>query len=118
LPLGGIMTHELGWNSPFYLVGAAGTVWFAGWIFLCYNSPDEHPRISAEELEYLKANVRSNRLTKLPSAPYLEIIKTRGFWAIQLSLLGSAWGNFTLMTSTPLYLNNIQHFSLSEVSMN
>ena len=129
------MTNQLGWASPFYLIGSAGTLWFCLWVYLVYNSPDEHPRISKvikqficyrlaplspftlqAELAYLKANVKSNRLRKLPPAPYLEIIKTKGFWAIQLSLLGSAWGNYTMMTSTPLYLNNVQHFSLSTVN--
>ena len=68
-----------------------------------------------EELTYLRANIKTTGEKKLPRAPYLEIIKTKGFWAFLFALLGSMWGNFTLWTSIPLYLNNIQHFSLKSV---
>ena len=53
---------------------------------------------------------------KLPPAPYFEMLKTRGFWALQLAVIGALWGNFTLWRLTPLYLSNIHHFSLSAVS--
>ena len=52
----------------------------------------------------------------LSVAPYWEILKTRGFWALQFTWLGALWGNFTLWTLIPLYLNNIQHFPLNAVS--
>ena len=71
--------------------------------------------IFQEELAYMKANISTTREKKLPTAPILEIIKTRGFWAFLFALLGSMWGNFTMWTSIPLYLNNIQHFSLKAV---
>ena len=54
--------------------------------------------------------------SKLSVAPYWEILKTRGFWALQFTWLGALWGNFTLWTLIPLYLNNIQHFPLNAVS--
>ena len=63
----------------------------------------------------MRANISTTREKKLPTAPILEIIKTRGFWAFLFALLGSMWGNFTMWTSIPLYLNNIQHFSLKTV---
>jgi hypothetical protein len=28
-------------------------VWFVGWCFLAFNSPDTHPRISEEEKAYI-----------------------------------------------------------------
>ena len=52
----------------------------------------------------------------LSVAPYSEILKTRGFWALKFTWLGALWGNFTLWTLIPLYLNNIQHFPLNAVS--
>ena len=67
-----------------------------------------------EELTYLGNTIKLDEV-KLPPAPYCEILKTRGFWALQLALIGALWGNFTLWRLTPLYLNNIQHFSLNEV---
>ena len=63
----------------------------------------------------MKANITS-RGKKLPIAPYWEILKTKGYWGLQIVLLGSMWGNYTMWTAIPLYLNNIQHFSLKAVN--
>ena len=68
-----------------------------------------------DELTYLGNTMKLNEV-KLPPAPYCEILKTRGFWALQLAVIGALWGNFVLWRLTPLYLNNIQHFSLNAVS--
>ena len=62
----------------------------------------------------MRANIPP-RKSKLPRVPILEILKTKGFLAFLLGHLGSMWGNFTMWTSIPLYLNNIQHFSLKAV---
>ena len=37
-----------------YNVGVVGVVWSIVWFFLVYNSPAEHPRISAEERDYIE----------------------------------------------------------------
>ena len=126
------MTEHYGWESCFYLVGSLTCIWFAFWICLVHNSPEEHPRISEEinylglmlryskvplfqeEMAYMKANIPP-RKSKLPRVPVLDIMKTRGFWGFLFAHLGSMWGNFTMWTSIPLYLNNIQHFSLKAV---
>ena len=63
----------------------------------------------------MKANIISSRKKKLPVAPYWEILKTKEHWAVQLCILASMWGAYTMHTAIPLYLNNIQHFSLKTV---
>ena len=63
----------------------------------------------------MNATIMSSREKKLPVAPYWEILKTTEYWAVQLCILGSMWGASTMHTAIPLYLNNIQHFSLKTV---
>ena len=46
LSSGGIITNSLGWEAPFYIVGGISCIWFLLWIYLVYDSPNEHPRIS------------------------------------------------------------------------
>lgn len=43
-----------GWPLCFYLFGGLGIVWFIAWIFLVYDTPQSHPRICQQELEYIK----------------------------------------------------------------
>ena len=128
----GWITNSFSWEAPFYLIGSLSCIWFLLWIFIVYNNPQEHPRISKvpsdensmefhltvllkEELTYLEATIKQED-SKLSVAPYWEILKTKGFWALQFTWLGALWGNFTLWTLIPLYLNNIQHFPLNAVS--
>src|SRR5437899_11314661 len=42
-----------GWRSAFLLTGALGFVWLIFW-FLLYRKPEEHPRLSKAELDYIR----------------------------------------------------------------
>ncbi|GIY29447.1 sialin [Caerostris extrusa] len=45
-----------GWPSTFYLFGSFGCIWFVFWCILVYESPEEHPTISKEELLHIQQN--------------------------------------------------------------
>lgn len=51
LPFSGILAESLGWESVFYVQGGLSTIWCVLWIFLVYDSPQQHPRIHPLELE-------------------------------------------------------------------
>ena len=44
-----------GWPSVFYIPGIITVAWTVCWFLLVFDSPDEHPRITREEKEYLKS---------------------------------------------------------------
>src|SRR5258707_9351962 len=44
-----------GWPAAFYVTGAAGTFWVLLWVWL-YNEPDRIPRLSAQELAYIRSD--------------------------------------------------------------
>jgi MFS transporter, ACS family, hexuronate transporter len=44
-----------GWRSAFLLTGALGFVWLIFW-FLIYRKPEEHPRVSKAELDYIRCD--------------------------------------------------------------
>ena len=43
-----------GWPSVFYVFGLFGIVWFPIWVRYAYESPEEHPAITIDELEYIR----------------------------------------------------------------
>ena len=47
----------------------------------------------------------------------MKIFKTPAFCALILVHFGNNFGHFTLLFEIPTYLNNIQHFSLTAVSI-
>jgi ACS family hexuronate transporter-like MFS transporter len=44
-----------GWRSAFLLTGAIGFVWLIFWFWL-YRKPEEHPRVSKSELDYIRCD--------------------------------------------------------------
>src|SRR6202047_1824722 len=49
------MALHWGWRSAFLLTGALGFVWLVFWLLL-YRKPEEHPRVSKAELEYIRCD--------------------------------------------------------------
>lgn len=117
LPLSGLLADNVSWESVFYVFGTLGCVWFVAWCFLVYDSPDTHPRISEVERAYIVSHIpTSNKGSKLPFPPLLKIATSVPFLALLCAHIGQNWGYYTLLTETPTYLNNIQHFSLTAVN--
>lgn len=52
-PICGFIIDQWGWEIVFYLSGAIGTLWFIAWWIFVYDSPAQHPRISADEKNYI-----------------------------------------------------------------
>ena len=44
-----------GWRSAFLLTGALGFVWLIFWVWI-YRKPDDHPRVSKAELDYIRCD--------------------------------------------------------------
>lgn len=42
------------------LPGAVGTTWFVFWLFLGFDSPATHPRISPEEKKYIESSIEED----------------------------------------------------------
>ncbi len=53
------ITIHWGWRSAFVLTGALGFVWLIFWLLL-YRKPEEHPRLSKAELDYICSDPSRN----------------------------------------------------------
>ncbi|XP_054719646.1 LOW QUALITY PROTEIN: putative inorganic phosphate cotransporter [Uloborus diversus] len=102
-----------GWPSVFYVFGALGCVWFFFWIFFIYESPDQHPRISKAELNYIRRGQDRQEGVRAP-VPWRAILTSGSLWALVVTHFGNNWGFYTLLTELPTYLSNILHFDLKQ----
>ena len=41
------------WPSAFYVFGLMGIFWYPFWVYLAYESPDLHPTITKEEIDFI-----------------------------------------------------------------
>jgi ACS family hexuronate transporter-like MFS transporter len=70
------MALHLGWRWAFLFTGALGFIWLALWLTL-YRSPDEHPRCTAAEREYIK----SDPVGATGRIPWARLLRYRQTWA-------------------------------------
>ena len=65
-----------GWRWAFLITGASGFVWLAFWLLL-YRRPEEHPRVSKAELDY----IRSDPQVPMAKIEWARLIPHRQTWA-------------------------------------
>lgn len=65
MPMCGFLIASLGWESVFYVTGVIGIMWSIAWFLLVFDSPSQHPRISAEERHYIEDAIGSTATTKV-----------------------------------------------------
>ncbi len=73
---------EFGWQSGFVTAGLVGLVWVAWWLWR-YRDPDKNPRLSAEELAY----IRSDAPEKPHKIGWFTLLKYRQSWAFIIATL-------------------------------
>src|SRR4051812_46211964 len=105
-----------GWRFAFVIAGALGVVWVALWL-LFYHSPDEHPRLSDEERELIRAGQEAHLAGDNSRPSLLNLARQRNFWAIALPrfLADPTWG--TLSFWVPLYLTQVRGFDLKQIAL-
>jgi ACS family hexuronate transporter-like MFS transporter len=65
-----------GWRWAFLITGASGFFWLAFWLLL-YHRPEEHPRVSKAELDY----IRSDPQVPMAKIKWARLIPHRQTWA-------------------------------------
>ncbi|PSN29845.1 hypothetical protein C0J52_26377 [Blattella germanica] len=116
-PLGGLLMSFLDWESVFIMTGAFTLLWFISWLYVVYDKPSVHPRITINERRYLERAIGDTVSSHKKSlkTPWLAILRSGPFWAVLLASQGLMWGTITLSMQTPTYLKTVHLF---DVKMN
>jgi MFS transporter, ACS family, aldohexuronate transporter len=69
------VAFHLGWRWAFLFTGALGFFWLALWLTL-YRKPEEHPRCTAAEREYIK----SDPVGSTVAIPWVRLLRYRQTW--------------------------------------
>jgi ACS family hexuronate transporter-like MFS transporter len=82
------ITLHWGWRAAFLITGGIGVVWLAFWLFL-YRKPEEHPRLSKGELDY----IRSDPAQPAGKIKWANLLPHRQTWAFAMGkfLLDPVW---------------------------
>ena len=105
-----------GWQGAFLLTGGLGLLWVGLW-WWGYHSPQNHPRLSAEERDFINQDNEAVG-EKLPFFTALKVIgKEKKFYGIAIPafLAEPAWA--VLSFWVPLYLANERGMDLKQIVM-
>jgi ACS family hexuronate transporter-like MFS transporter len=82
------------WRPAFLITGLLGFLWLLAWRAL-YHTPEKHPRLSPEELAYIRAGRASETTasSELPAVGWGKLLGYRQTWGIMLGrfLLDPYW---------------------------
>lgn len=68
----GFLIASFGWESVFYVTGVIGIIWSVTWFLLVFDSPSQHPRISAEERHFIESAIGTTTNTKVVVVKYVH----------------------------------------------
>ncbi|KAL0269008.1 UNVERIFIED_CONTAM: hypothetical protein PYX00_010755 [Menopon gallinae] len=114
-PLSGLIITCFGWDYVFYFIGSLTLIWCLAWWILVYDSPSVHPRISQEELDYLKREIGDLVTTakdKKVKTPWRAILNSKAVWAVMAASQGLMWGTITLSMQIPQYFHQVHHLDI------
>lgn len=109
LLLTGLIAQAYGWQLAFYIFGVLGLMLAVVWFKVIYNSPQQHPDISQEEL-LLAPQLDEQHST---SIPWHLILSSRKAWAIFLSFFCVNWSLYVFIAWLPSYFAKAQALDLT-----
>jgi ACS family hexuronate transporter-like MFS transporter len=71
------------WQIPFLFTGVLSALWVYLWI-RTYKKPEDHPKLSKEELAYINSDSEVESIEKIP---WLKLLPKRETWAFALTTL-------------------------------
>ncbi|MCH5600729.1 MFS transporter [Niabella ginsengisoli] len=106
-----ILAKYMGWEMSFIIIGVLGFIWMGFWVFM-YKKPEEHPRVSKEELAYILSDREAENRTEADEAAdkdrkisFVQCFKYKQTWSFAFGkfMTDGVWWFFLFWA--PSYLN-------------
>jgi len=114
-PIVAMCALQWGWRSAFVVGGVLGAIWVVAWIFI-YQTPRNHPRLSAEELQLIESDDAPQAVEATPPS-ILRILSTREAWGCILARLFTDPLSYLFIFWIPLFLQQERGFDLKAIGM-
>ncbi|MCX2730304.1 MFS transporter [Saccharopolyspora sp. NFXS83] len=105
-----------GWRAAFLVVGVLALLW-AVWWWRAYHEPEDHPRVTEEELAYIRAGGAREESTSdgERKVRWRDLFRYRTVWAMMLGFFCLNYIIFFFITWFPSYLVQARGFDLLEL---
>jgi sugar phosphate permease len=114
-PIATALMVAFGWRAMFVIIGAFGLLTAIGWAIL-YRDPQNHPRVSAEELRYIRAGQAAEAAEKaapLSGREWSSLFRHSSIWFMIVGGFCLQYTFWFYISWLPTYLERVQHFTIS-----
>lgn len=115
-PLIAWVMQRWGWRSSFYLSGLLGMLVVLLWHWWVTNSPQENPRVNAEERALIRqARGRNKEVTSgLKDTPWAKMLSQPSVWGVLLGYFCQGFPIYFFHTWFFIYLVRVRHLSIAQ----
>ncbi len=108
------LTLNVGWRAMFLITGLLGFLLLLPWTFI-YRKPEEHPRLTEEEQEYLQESANAIQDDTGQRLRVRDFLRYRGVWTLLAarSLADGTW--YFYLFWMPEYLMRERGFSMEMI---
>ncbi|MDN7182981.1 MFS transporter [Caballeronia sp. SEWSISQ10-4 2] len=118
LPLIAVMLAVFDWKVTFAITGALGIVWCLVWQFIFRDSPSQHPRVNAAELEHIRDGLAPSAVgEKRNTVPWRKLFAHRNIWAMCIGFFMINYNSYFFITWLPTYLVKERGMGLMEMGV-
>ena len=86
----------IGWRATFVANAALGLIWGMTWWIWYRNDPQEHPKVNASELEFIRQGLEEESSDGNEQAPYIQVVTSSN---VLLAMFQYAASNITFFIS-------------------
>jgi ACS family glucarate transporter-like MFS transporter len=111
-PLVVLVMGWLGWRAAFWIFGSFGAIWCLFWWRWFRDDPADHPSMSVEELNEIKAGLEGQR----PSIRWRSLL-SMNLMLVCLMYFCVGYGLYFYLTWLPTYFQEARGFSTSQAAL-
>ena len=111
-PVLNAIIESYGWRASFWFCAVVGAIAGLIWYIAARDRPDQHPRVSAEELAYIRAGIDSSTPAARPPIPWRRIFTDRDVWALTISYFTFGYVVWIFFSWFFIYLAEVRGLNL------
>ncbi|KAI9555754.1 hypothetical protein GHT06_018269 [Daphnia sinensis] len=112
-PISGLLCQHGGWKAIFYFGGACGTMATLLIVCLIYDGPAKHPRVDAEEKQYL-LSFQSQISTKRRIIPWAKMLRSVPVWSVVVTNFFFFAVVKGIVLNLPIFVRDVLDFTVTE----
>lgn len=105
MPLIVWMIYTFDWRMTFLIIGGVGIFWVIAWYFIYSENPEDHKKISQEEVRLIRdGQVQKHGDKSVLPMKWYKLLRYRNIWAMCLGFFTINYTSYFFITWLPTYL--------------